>query len=498
MYYFSNESQELRVAADRNQLQTEYLKTEWFILALSVLKSPDVKKIHFIGIGGISMSGLAQILHKRGFCVTGSDINGSEITDSLQKEGIPVYIGHNADNIQGADLVVYTAAVDSSNPELEHARKLSIPSISRAALLGEIMSAHKYGIAVAGSHGKTSTTSMIAVIMLEAGRDPTIHIGGMIDVVGGSVKIGGSNYFVTEADEYCRSFLELSPFVAAILNIDYDHVDCYPDMKHVTDTFLEFARLVPEAGYVIGNGDDMEVVRLLEKLDSNTVTFGIDSPHCEYKATDISFDSNGRPSFSLLHHGKKIGALTLNTPGHHNIYNALAATAVCITAGCSMDEVRLGLKAFNGAGRRLEIKGIKNGIRVMDDYAHHPSEIKSSLAALRMLSISRTWCVFQPHTYSRTRALFDDFVQSFSDADTVIVTDIYAAREKDPGDIHSSILAEEINRRQAGKAVYISGFEEIAAFLKENASAGDIIITMGAGDVYMVGQLFLNCRRQPS
>jgi UDP-N-acetylmuramate--alanine ligase len=456
------------------------------------LGKPGVKNVHFIGIGGVSMSGLAQILHARGYHVTGSDAIRSETTDYLSRKGIHVSIGHDARSLPHADLVVYTAAIDNENPELCQARKLSVPVISRAALLGEIMDEHRYGIAVAGTHGKTTTTSMISVIMLKAGKDPTIHIGGRNDIIGGSVKIGGINYFITEADEYCGSFLELTPSVAVILNMEHDHVDYYPDIKHVSDSFLEFVKHVPAKGYVIGNGDDKEVCNILEKVDSNICTFGISSPECFYRAADISFDADGCASFTLLKNGARIASLTLKVAGIHNIYNALAASAACYTAGCNTDEIREGLASFHGARRRLEKKGSRNDVRVLDDYAHHPSEIKATLAAVRMLSAQRVWCVFQPHTYSRTCAFLSQFAESFTDADGVIVMDIYAAREKDTGIIHSTSLADRINLREKGKALYINDFDEAVNFLKSNTSPGDVIITMGAGDVYRVGELFLN------
>lgn len=456
-----------------------------------ILENPCINKVHFIGIGGISMSGLAQILRTHGYSVTGSDERRSDITDFLEKEGVPVYIGHSAGNVQSADLVVYTAAVKEGNPELIRARELSIPVISRAVLLGEIMAKHDYSIAVAGTHGKTTTTSMVSVIMLEAGKDPTIHIGGKNDVVRGTVKIGGKSYFITEADEFSKSFLTLKPSVAVILNIDYDHVDCYSDMRQVSNAFLEFARHVPAEGYVIGNADDKETVGILGQVDSNVITFGISSS-CNFRATDIKYDSNGCASFILQKDGGQAGSFSLKVPGIHNVYNALAAISACHTAGCGIDELRNGLDAFHGAGRRLENKGTRNGVRVLDDYAHHPSEIKATLSAVRMMPAARTWCVFQPHTYSRAKAFLSEFADSFNDADTVLVLDIYAAREKNTGEIHASMLADEINRRHKDKAVYISSFEKAVDFLKNSASPGDIVLTMGAGDVYKIGEMFLN------
>jgi UDP-N-acetylmuramate--alanine ligase len=457
-----------------------------------ILERPCINKVHFIGIGGISMSGLAQILRTRGYSVTGSDERRSDITDFLEKEGIPVYIGHSSSNVQSADLVVYTAAVKDDNPELIQARELSIPTISRAILLGEIMAKYDYSIAVAGTHGKTTTTSMISVIMLEAGKDPTIHIGGKNDIVGGTVKTGGRSYFITEADEYSGSFLALTPSVAVILNIEYDHADYYSDIHQVSNAFLEFARRVPADGYVIGNADDEEAAGILGQVNSNLKTFGISSTACNFRATDIKYDFNGCASFELLINGRQASTFSLKVAGIHNVYNALAAIAACHTAGCDIDELRNGLDAFHGAGRRLESKGIRNGVKVLDDYAHHPSEIKAALSAVRMMPASRTWCVFQPHTYSRTKVFLSEFADSFNDTDTVVILDIYAAREKNTGEIHASMLADEINRRHKNKAFYISSFEKAVELLKNNTSPGDIVLTMGAGDVYKVGELFLS------
>lgn len=461
----------------------------------NLLDLPDIKHIHFIGIGGISMSGLAEILLSFGYKVSGSDVRVSNLTQKLERLGAVVVPYHSKENVHNADLVVYTAAVKENNPELVEARNLNIPVIDRATLLGLIMKKYPYSIAVSGTHGKTTTTSMISVILLESGLNPTIHIGGELDSIGGTTKIGNGKHFVVEACEYYESFLKFSPFMAIINNIEYDHADFFTGIEHIKQTFLKFASLVPENGYVIANIDDLNVSSILNDIHCNKVTYGLKSRDAMWTVKDITYDSLGCASFKLVYNGKEITDIKLNVPGLHNVINALAASAACYTIGCSADSIRLGLNNFYGTHRRFELKGILNNIKVIDDYAHHPSEVKATLKAARNSSHSKIWCVFQPHTYTRTKTLLAEFAKAFADADTVIVADIYAAREVDNGEIHSKVLADRINANSPNhKAIYISGFNNIVKYLEDNVSPGDLIITMGAGDIYKVGELYLSNR----
>lgn len=460
-------------------------------MTVNFLDSPGIKNIHFIGIGGISMSGLAEILHDLKFKVSGSDLKTSDITQKLKSMNIPVYIGHSPENIKDADLVVYTAAISPDNPELIEAKRRGLPVMDRAALLGNIMKKYDFSIAISGTHGKTTTTSMISLILIECGLDPTVHIGGNLDAINGSVKLGGNKYFVTEACEYSGSFLKFFPDLAVILNVEFDHADYFRDIGHVKETFRQFASQVHKNGFLVVNGNDKNVLQVVEGLDANIITFGINSGNNTFSAADIKVDESGYTEYTLLHNGRILGSIKLRVPGIHNVYNSLAAYAACSVLGLEFSQVRDALEKFHGTGRRQETKGIINGIKVMDDYAHHPSEIIATLKAIRPMSGKRLWCVFQPHTYTRTKFLMNEFACAFDNADTVIVTDIYAAREKDTGEVHSTILVDAINRHRENKAVYIKDFSEIVRFLRSYASSGDLIITMGAGDIYKVGEMFL-------
>lgn len=445
--------------------------------------------IHFIGIGGISMSGLAQILFSRGFIVTGSDQNPSAITENLLSSGIKVLYGHQKTNIAGADLIVYTAAIKEDNEELIASRKSGAVVISRARLIGYLMKTYKSNIAVSGTHGKTTTTSMISTIMLNTTKNPTVHVGGNLNFLNGATKIGGDALFITEACEYCDSFLSFYPDIAVILNIEYDHADYFDSIGSVVDSFKKFADLVPKAGYIIGCGDDKNVVEVLDQSPSTPIYFGIYSDNLNWSASNIIYDKYGFASFDLFHNKKKICNIKLSVPGEHNIYNSLAACAACHAAGADMDEIINSLILFTGTERRQEYKGAFNGIKLFDDYAHHPSEVKVTLRALKRISSGQLFCVFQPHTYTRTKTFLNDFIMSFDDADKIVVIDIYAAREKDPGDINSKQIVDGINAVYTEKAVYLDSFMQAAKYLSQNASTGDTIVTMGAGDVDTVGHL---------
>ncbi len=457
---------------------------------LNPLESSEIKNVHMIGIGGSSMSGLAEILKNLGYNVTGSDDRQSKATDRLQEAGIKVSIGLKPENIQNPDLVVYTVAVKDDNPELMRARELGVPVLDRAALLGNIMKRYRYGIAISGTHGKTTTTSMISLIMLESQCNPTIHIGGELDAIGGNTRVGGTRYFITEACEYYESFLKFNPYMAVILNIELDHIDYFKDLDHFKSAFHKFASLVPQEGYMVACIDDPNVGQLLEKISCKKITYGIKSDRAVWSARDIVFDSLGCASYTLLHEGCELEEISLNVPGVHNVNNSLAAIAASHTLGCGMESIKNALGKFGGAHKRFELKGIRNNIKVIDDYAHHPSEVKATLKAAKNAEHKKLWCVFQPHTYSRTKAFLNDFAGAFQDADTIIVSDIYAAREQNKGEIHASILAEKIGLN-GKEAIYMHSFDTIVDYLKAETAPGDLIITMGAGDISKVGERFL-------
>ncbi len=456
----------------------------------SLLNTGQIKNVFFIGIGGISMSGLAEILLNLGYTISGSDIKSSDITTKLENKGIKIYIGHSEENIHDLDLVVYTAAVKGDNPELVKARRLGIQTIERATLLGEVMKSYPYSVAISGTHGKTTTTSMISMIMLESEADPTIHLGGELDAIGGNTRIGGNKYFITEACEYVESFLKFHPFLAVVLNIEADHLDYFKDIEHIKESFNKFVSLIPDNGYLVACTDDINVISLLNKVSCNKITYAINSKDAMWTVDRIIFDESGFASFNVLKDKNMVATIKLKVPGLHNVENALAAIASCYTLGCDMEDIKRGLENFTGTHRRYEVKGIAEGIKVVDDYAHHPSEIIATLRAAKNGNYGKIWCVFQPHTYTRTKLLMNEFSEAFGYADTAIITDIYSAREIDTGEVHSRTLAERI--KATGKDVlYIKDFDSIVKHLKLNASQGDLILTMGAGDIYKVGEMFL-------
>lgn len=447
------------------------------------------KHIHFIGIGGISMSGIAEILLDKGYIISGSDIHNSAIIERLRKKGANIYIGHDSLNIKGANLIVYTAAINDDNPELIEASKNSIPTMDRATLLGQLMETYPFAIGVSGTHGKTTTTSMLSVIMEHADLDPTILVGGEVDEIGGNVRSGSSDYFLTEACEYVESFLKFHPYIALILNIDEDHLDYFKDIDHIYSAFLKYARLVPPDGYVVGCLDDPHVEKLMKEVKRQTISFGIEKD-ADLIAHSISYDRTGCPIFIPSYMGKDGKTIHLKVPGKHNIYNALGAYATAKILGVDGNIISEALSLYHGTHRRFEVKGIVNDITVIDDYAHHPNEIRATIDILDNFPHGRIWCVFQPHTYTRTKKLFNRFVDAFQGIDKLIVTDIYAAREKDPGDIHSKDIVSTISKN-GQDAIYISNFKDIVEYLNKNIESGDIIITMGAGNIYEVGESFL-------
>ena len=444
------------------------------------------KHIHFIGIGGISMSGLAEILHEKGCQVSGSDLRLSPLTERLSNNGIAVFKGHDGKNIEGADLIIYTAAIHEDNPELTEAKKRSIPCMDRATLLGQIMETYPFAIGVAGTHGKTTTTSMLSMIMNQADLDPTVLVGGELDEIGGNVRAGHSKYFITEACEYVDSFLKFHPDMAMILNIDRDHLDYFRDIDQIYDSFVKYAALVPKTGYVIGCGDDPLVSGLMEQADCHTISYGIDHP-ADWTAREISYDQEGCASFMAVKNGKTFGTFGLKVPGRHNIYNALASIAAADVMGIPAGRIRHTLSLYHGAHRRFEVKGkTTNGATIVDDYAHHPTEIKATIQAALHYPHNRLWCIFQPHTYTRTKKLFREFTEAFQGVDTLILADIYAAREKDTGEISSRMLAEAISKK-GQDCTYLPDFKEIEDTIRKRARTGDLILTMGAGNINQVG-----------
>jgi len=445
--------------------------------------------IHFIGIGGISMSGLAEILLKEGYKISGSDSKESTVTNRLKNLGIDIYIGQVKENIKGADLIIYTDAISKDNEELIAAIESKADIIDRASFLGALMKNYKNSIAVSGTHGKTTTTSMIATILNNTSLNPTILIGGQLDAIGGNVKIGDKEHILTEACEYKANILKYFPTTAIILNIDQDHLDYFKDMNHIIETFIGYARNLNSESNLIINIDDANSEIIIENTQANIITFGIEN-ECDYRADNIRFTNDGFPTYSLIYKNKKVTDIQLNVMGIHNIYNSLGAIAATHALNLSIKTISELITKYHGVHRRLELKGFIDNIRVIDDYAHHPTEIVASLKALKKSAKGKIFCIFQPHTFTRTKILLDSFSKAFKDADKIIIADIYAARELDLGEIHSKDLARRINE-SGSDAIYLSSFEEIKRYVKNEAKNNDIIVTMGAGNIYKVGEELL-------
>ena len=446
--------------------------------------------IHFIGIGGISMSGLAEILLGEDFKVSGSDSKESPLTDSLTRKGARIFYGQRASNItDDVELVVYTAAIHPDNPEYASAVEKGIPMLTRAQLLGQIMRNYDTPIAVSGTHGKTTTTSMISQILLEADADPTISVGGILPSIGGNIRVGQSETFVTEACEYTNSFLSFFPKISVILNIDADHLDFFKDIDDIRHSFRRFAQLLPADGALIINADTPHYQDIIKDLSCKIITYGLEH-EAQYQATDITYDKYGHASFTVLKDGRKAGSFYLKVPGSHNVSNALAAIALARLHQIQDDVIVKGLGSFTGTDRRFQYKGEVAGVTIVDDYAHHPTEIQATLNAAHNYPHKKLWCVFQPHTYTRTKALMDDFAKALTLADHVVLADIYAARETDTLGISSSMLAEKVNAL-GGCADYFDSFDKIETCLLENCKPGDVLITMGAGDVVKIGEKLL-------
>ncbi len=446
-------------------------------------------KVHFIGIGGISMSGLAELLLDSGFTVQGSDSRKSALTDSLETMGAKIFIGQRACNItDDLQLVVYTAAIHPDNPEYMAAADRKIPMLTRAELLGQIMRNYDTPIAISGTHGKTTTTSMISQILLDAELDPTLAIGGVMQAIHGNMRIGKSGYFVTEACEYTNSFLSFYPRISLILNIEEDHLDFFKDIHDIRNSFHRFAKLLPEDGTLIINGDIDNLRELTDDLACRVVTYGLQNT-CQYYASDITYQENGCGSFTI-HTPDQAFPVTLSVPGEHNIQNAVAAAALATLLHIEPGRIADSLSRFCNADRRFQYKGSIGGVTIIDDYSHHPTEIRAALNTALRCRHNRLWCIFQPHTYTRTRNFFDAFAEALALADHVVLADIYAARETDTLGVSSRMLAEKITSLGT-PADYFPTFDEIENFILQNCSSGDLLITMGAGDIVKVGEKLL-------
>ena len=450
-------------------------------------------KIYMIGIGGISMSGIAEILANWGFSVSGSNNVDSEILHTLENAGIKVHIGHNAQNVVGADCVVYTAAIHPDNPELVHAKELGIPTIERSDFLGELTRCYKNTIAISGTHGKTTTTSLVSLCFLEALRDPSIQVGAIIKELDGNYRVGNSENFIIEACEYVESFLKFSPKSEIILNIDNDHLDYYKNLENIKNAFIKYVKLLPEDGHLIINADDNNCLDLPVYSKAQAIKYGIENDDVDFQAKNIKFNDEGMAEFDTYKYNEFYEHILLSIPGRHNVLNALACIALCDTYGISKTDIKNAIHKFKGADRRFEFKGMLNGARVYDDYGHHPTEVKATAKALKNKKYNKSWVVFQPHTYSRTFNLLDDFANALLEFDNIIVTDIYAARETNTYNISSKDLVNKVI--ELGKnAIYLPSLEECASYLKENVKKDDIVLTLGAGTVTNIGPMVVEKR----
>jgi UDP-N-acetylmuramate--alanine ligase len=460
-----------------------------------------IQQIHFVGIGGIGMSGIAEVLLNLGYRVSGSDLKSSAVTQRLAGLGATVFEGHRAENIVGAEVVVTSSAIATENPEVLEAHRLHVPVIQRAEMLAELMRL-KYGIAIAGMHGKTTTTSMVAAVLAGGGLDPTVVVGGRVDAMGSNARLGKSQYLVAEADESDRSFLKLSPILSVVTNIDREHMDCYRNMRDVKKTFLEFMDRVPFYGMVVVCNDDAMLRRLLPQAQRRTVTYGTKRGSDFLIKVENSVrpnaQSDGKPlsRFRVRYRGKDLGEFTLHVPGLHNILNATAAIAVGVGLDVGVEAIRAGLDQFRGVDRRFQLRGRVAGVSVIDDYGHHPTEIKATLAAARQCGFRKVHVVFQPHRYTRTRDLIDDFAKAFGDADSLFVLDIYAASEKPIEGISGEALARTIREKGGRNAQYASSFADAVRAVVAAASEGDMILTLGAGSVSQLGPLILDKLRE--
>ena len=469
-----------------------------------------IQRIHFVGIGGIGMSGIAEVLLNLGYKVSGSDLKSSAVTQRLASLGATIFEGHRAENVTGSEVVVTSSAISRENPEVAEAHEHHIPVIQRAEMLAELMRL-KYGIAIAGMHGKTTTTSMVAAVLAAGGLDPTVVVGGRVDAMGSNARLGKSQYLVAEADESDRSFLKLTPILSVVTNIDREHMDCYRNMRDVKRTFLEFMDRVPFYGMIVACNDDPLLRRLLPQVQRRTVTYGT-RRGSDFLITTPATDATQNPHVSQLQRdaghpifnfyvrygGSKLGEFTLHVPGLHNVLNATAAIAVGIGLDIPVDAIRTALDQFRGVDRRFQLRGQVAGISVVDDYGHHPTEIKATLAAARQSGFNHIHVIFQPHRFTRTRDLMNEFATAFSDADSLVVLDIYAASEAPIEGISGQGLADRIREVRGKDAQYAHSFSAAVDLAASAAHAGDIILTLGAGSVSQLGPMIIDAlnRRQ--
>ena len=448
------------------------------------------KHIHMIGIGGVSMSGIAEILKHWGFTVTGSDWAESETTKKLNLDGIHVVIGHDVNMVSKADIVVYTAAIKETDPELIRAKELGIQTVERADFLGLITKAFDNTICVSGTHGKTTTTSMVSMCFLEAGLDPSIQVGADLKAINGNYRIGKSDNFIIEACEYVESFLKFYPKAEIILNIDNDHLDYFKNIENIKNAFIKYVKLLPDDGLLVVNSDNDYCAKLHEYTNAKVVSYGIENEKANFVARNITFNKNGFAIFDVYHNNNFYASFELSVPGPHNVLNALACIALCDSYGIAKSDIKSALKKYTGAHRRFEFIGNINGASIYDDYGHHPTEIKATAIALKKKTYNQSWVVFQPHTYSRTKNLLDDFADSLTYFDNIIITDIYAARETNTYNVSSEDIVQKI-KDLGRKAIYIKEFDDIVSYLKEHVQKDDIILTLGAGTVTKIGSMLL-------
>jgi UDP-N-acetylmuramate--alanine ligase len=451
----------------------------------------SIRKIHFVGIGGIGMSGIAEILLDQGFKVSGSDRSLSEVTERLQSLGASVYEGHKASNL-GADVdaLVYSSAVGPDNPELLEAEKRKIPLIRRAEMLAEVMRL-KYGIGIAGTHGKTTTTSMVSLVLMQGDLDPTVIVGGKLSGLGGTnARLGHGEFIVVEADEFDRSFLSITPTIAILTTLETDHLDCYRDLEDIKGAFIQFANKVPFYGFIVLSLDEPALLDIMPQLRrKKIITYGL-NPQADVQAVDIHFKEN-TSTFSILRYGKDLGQVSIQVPGKHNVQNALAAIAAGLELGVSFDKVKSGIEQFTGVYRRWEKKGEVDGITVYDDYAHHPTECRATLAGVKSGWRRRVVCVFQPHLFSRTRDFYEDFGKSFLLSDVLVVTDVYPAREDPIQGVTGELIVNAAKRFGHKEVHYVPDKTKVPDELGRIVKSGDIVITMGAGDIWKYGEIFL-------
>jgi len=450
----------------------------------------SIKKLHFVGIGGIGMSGIAEILIDQGFTVTGSDRAASDNTERLASMGARIFIGHEASHVEAdVDALVYSSAVQPDNPEVVEAQRRKIPVIRRAEMLAEVMRL-KYGIGIAGTHGKTTTTSMVSLVLMEGGVDPTVIVGGRLHGLAGSnARLGKGEFIVVEADEYDRSFLSITPTIAVLTTLETDHLDCYRDLEDIKGAFIQFANKVPFYGFVVLCLDEPALQDIMPRIKKKIITYGLNG-QADLQAVEITHRQNAT-TFVVLQEGKELGEIHLQIPGRHNVQNALAAIAVGLELKVSFEQVKKGIEKFTGVFRRWEVKAEIDGITVVDDYAHHPTEIRATLAGAKAGWRRRVVCVFQPHLYSRTRDFYDEFGRSFFNADVLVLTDVYPAREEPIQGVSGELIANAAKEFGHKSVYYVPEKKSVPAFLMKTAQKGDIVITMGAGDIWKYGEEFI-------